>query len=368
MAFIGNKSFFSDDLAFLQGANSSLSGGYDKTTAIDFSTKTTISNSVYSSSGYDRIKIANNTILVRSGEYELTAYDLNGNQLFIITITGSPNLISSFDMGSNRIVVGNVNGDNTRGEVYVYDLKGTLLFTIKVSSNANISGNNYGDIVLVGCGRILSQSTNAHTTLIYDMYGNLIKKFEYSSGSAEPYFRHIGSNRIIAQGDSSGSFYIYDLNGNLIKTVNSPITLTSIIFTTPGFFPMAVGCGRILATAANANVKGVRTGVAFLYDLDGNLIKQIDPPTRFDRQFFGRTGSTIGDGRILINETDAKVNQYDLDGNFITSHTYEEQTRGKYTVIGNGKIAVTESEATDELTIYNSPNNLMHYLEFQDLL
>ena len=110
--------------------------------------------------------------------------------------------------------------------------------------------------------------------------------------------------------DSSSNLYMhsYDFNGNEImrETLSTRTTQSATI--------ADVAQNRILVTDPNNDGIGVRSGRCFLYDLDGNFIKNIESPDP-NFQEFGLVGA-IGSGRIAISTYGRRsFYLFDLDGN-----------------------------------------------------
>ena len=110
--------------------------------------------------------------------------------------------------------------------------------------------------------------------------------------------------------DSSSNLYMhsYDFNGNEImrETLSTRTTQSAEI--------ADVAQNRILVIDSNNDGIGVRSGRCFLYDLDGNFIKNIESPDP-NFQEFGLVGA-IGSGRIAISTYGRRsFYLFDLDGN-----------------------------------------------------
>ena len=110
--------------------------------------------------------------------------------------------------------------------------------------------------------------------------------------------------------DSSSNLYMhsYDFNGNEIMRVNLSTRTTQYARVADASH------NRILVLDSNNNGIGFNSGRCFLYDFDGNFIKNIESPDP-NFQEFGLSGA-IGSGRIAISTYGRRsFYLFDLDGN-----------------------------------------------------
>ena len=347
-------------------------------------------------------------------------HDLNGNLITSLTDGDSGDLYgTSVAIGSNKIAIGSPSDDDTAfasGAVYVYDLDGTNKVKIKASVPVSVEG--YGDGALaVGAGKILvgaksspGSSSAEGAVYVYDLDGtNEVKLVDPNPASQNKFGEGvaIGSGRIVITGGPSRgngttggiAFYIYDLNLNLLKSVEEPASLVGV---NSGFARSygkicSVGSGRIVIGApliGNVSVSGTGRGAAFIYDLEGNELKQIQafggsvyPPTAdipFSANFFGYS-TAIDSGRIVIGaphtnrrrssdgsniSTAGAVYVYDLDGNPLsrlssTSVPVSGDYFGESVAIRSGKIVVGKyagsSSYSSEIYLYDTPNAITAY-------
>ena len=246
-------------------------------------------------------------------------YDIDGT--FIKPFVGSG--INGFDyfggregngvaIGSGRIVC---SGEGTH--IYIFDMNGTELATLSPSDFGFTGGGN-GESVDVGCGVIVSgaplNGSNSGSFYIINLAGTTCIEIDEPATWAAPdhYFGYsvaVGNDRIVvgAPGDrildpgvTPGAAYIFDLEGNLIKRLTDPTGINDDQYG----YSVAVGQGRIVVGSTHDDSGGNDRGAIWIYDLDGNLIKTVYGGTITDAQ-----GSTalaeigrivrIGSGRIV---------------------------------------------------------------------
>ena len=153
-------------------------------------------------------------------------YDLNGNYVGILTHP-SASVNDSFGVsvavGSGRIVVGarydTVSGITNAGSAHIYDLSGNYITQI---THPSASGSdNFGQSVAVGSGRIVVGAynddvngvANVGSALIYDLNGNyvgIITNIRSSEGDNFGQSVAVGSGRIVVGAASTDANGLYD--------------------------------------------------------------------------------------------------------------------------------------------------------------
>jgi len=189
---------------------------------------------------------------------------------------------------------------------------------------------------------------------IYDLKGKLIK-FLYKDRTIDSktsgYFGHsidVGSGRILvgdyryedSNADSIGACFMYDLNGNHIKTIRPP---SSHIDTT-GYFGRKVRVdGPSIVISQRGYTGSVGDGVVHIYNLNGIHKHTIEPQDASTSLF----GSEIdaNEGIIAIQATNGgedHIEVYDHNGTFIGSSkdTNEANDYYRYPEISDGRIVV----------------------------
>lgn len=237
---------------------------------------------------------------------------------------------NSVAVGSNRIVVGSPNDDtngNNSGMVSVYDLDYRHLFNITGSTTNNL----FGDVVAVGENRIAVRWINSgnSTVTVYDLSGNFLFTKSESTDLAEFGTNlAIGHNKILisspsrtVSGVNTPTVFMYDLDGNLIKDIR----LSSATFTFNSYnYPIAVGSERIVIShpAADGPSGSFNQGIVWIYDIDGNLIKEIGEPSQSGPFLDFGDSVAVGNGRIVVVQNQqlrlpGKFYIYDLNGNLV---------------------------------------------------
>jgi hypothetical protein len=233
MALLTNKTIMVDDKAFFVGTNSY------------------------------------NTNTVASGEVKITASDGAAGDEFGTSVA----------VGCGRIVVGSpddIIGATRFGSAYIFDLNGTQL--AKITANDGDAGDEFGLWVAVGCGRIVVGShddnddgSDSGSAYIFDLDGTQLAKITASDAAAGDNFGEsvaVGCGRIVVGArlnddvaSDSGSAYIYDLDGNELAKITASDAAASDWFGAS----VAVGSGRIVVGAYGEDAKGSSAGAAYIY-------------------------------------------------------------------------------------------------------
>jgi hypothetical protein len=125
-----------------------------------------------------------------------------------------------------------------------------------------------------------------------------------SDAASNDYFGYsvaVGSGRIVVGsygdgGNFSGSAYVFDLDGNLIKKLTASDAASYDYFGRS----VAVGSGRIVVGAdGDDNAAGYNSGSAYVFDLGGNLITKLTPGDTNGVDHFG-CSVAVGSGRIVV--------------------------------------------------------------------
>ena len=326
--------------------------------------------------GCGRIVVGSPEKQIGSNTYQGSAYifDLDGNQLGILTASDG----TAYDIfgarvavGSGKIVIAASGRTNYTGLVYVYDLDGSN--EVKITASDAFQSDSFGFGLAVGCGKIVVGSPNAGLdggkAYIYNLDGSgefilnntntpdfNIYDYDFFGNSVA-----VGCGRIVVGawgvdeglggGSSSirdGRAYIFDLNGHYIARIDAGSTINAS--DDPYFgLSVAVGCGRIVIGAGyNDSTTSVSdSGAAYIYDLNGVLIKRIEQydPSSNDR--FGLVA--VGCGRIVVSTTADNSSRgaayvFDLDGNFLEKLIASDVASGDFfgsrVSIANGRIVI----------------------------
>jgi len=367
----------------------STEGALDLTTTPSNETVIQSSDAAYNDSFGSSVAIGNSRIVVGAegdddnGDESGSAYifDLDGTQLAKITASdGAANdrFGKSVAVGSGRIVVGAVYGNNDIGAVsgaaYIFNLDGTQLAKITASDGA--ADDQFGWSVAVGSGRIVvgayrddDNSTDSGSAYIFDLDGTQLAKITPSDGAANDYFGRsvaIGNGRIVVgaerdddNGGSSGSAYIFDLDGTQLAKITASDGASSDEFGQS----VAVGNGRIVVGALYDDDNGTDSGSAYIFDLDGTQLSKITASDGVAYDRFGRSVA-VGSGRIVVGSDDESAYIFDLDGNElkkITPTSTNGTNFGNKVFIGDGKILISRSgngggNGAGYVYIYETPN------------
>jgi hypothetical protein len=319
-------------------------------------------------------------------------FDLDGNQLDIITVSGGTDDFfgNSVAVGCGRIVVGargkDINSNVDQGAAYIFDLDGNQLGIITASDGA--AGDRFGLSVAVGCGRIvvgapfdISYSGSAY---IYDLDGNNeIKIIAPVLGAFDLFGAEVavGSGRIVVgvygdddNGAAAGAAHIFDLNGTHLSKITASDGAANDEFGKS----VAVGCGRIVVGAYLDDDNGTSSGSAYIYDLNGIQLAKIKASDGAANDQFGRSVA-VGSGRIVVGaqyDDDNGSNSgsayiYDLDGNQLGIITASNGAANDYfgwsAAVGCGRIVVGSYGDDDNGTnsgsayIYKTPDVITAY-------
>ena len=150
---------------------------------------------------------------------------------------------------------------------------------------------------------------------------------------------------------NSGLIYVYGTNGNQITTITNnknPAQDTR--------FGISVAVGSNII-AVGANREDNSKGAVYIYDLNGNFIRRLQPSSTVGN--FG-ISVAIGDGMLVVGTDLVSTNQvytYNINSNYaeniLTTTDYRVATK---VAIGNGKIVVGNdgSGTTGTVNIFNT--------------
>ncbi len=151
----------------------------------------------------------------------------------------------------------------------------------------------------------ISKFSRIGAAYLYNTNGNLQTTFTNPAGTEYEYFGHalavVGSDRILvgAYGNNTGAegagaAYLFNLNGQLIKTFTNPAPAVTAFF---GYAVADFGPYKILISAINhAN----STGIAYVFSTNGTLLTTITNPTPAEGDGFGFHMAAIGKDKAII--------------------------------------------------------------------
>ena len=310
--------------------------------------------------------INNNTAIIHTS-FETVAGTTQSTEVKIKASDGALGDYFGFSVavGSGRIVVGALLDDDPAidsGSAYIFDLNGTQLAKIKASDAAE--GDNFGDSVAVGSGRIVvgaygddDLGSASGSAYIYNLNGIQLAKIKASDGAAIDNFGEsvaVGSGRIVVGalldddlGNSSGSAYIFDLNGTQLAKIKASDGAANDYFGDS----VAVGSGRIVVGAYGDDDLGSASGSAYIFDLSGTQLAKIKASDSGDGDAFG-TSVAIGSGRIVVGATydddlgtdSGSAYIFDLNGNQLAKIKASDGAAldnfGLSVAVGSGRIVV----------------------------
>lgn len=243
---------------------------------------------------------------------------------------------------NNTLVVGiSETGFQDSGAAFVYDLHGSdsdapsRITELRPPYETGVGANNeFGLNVAIGSGRIAvaaPEDSNGYV-YVYDYNGSNIARLypdagEVAFGSWTAFSGPavaIGSGRIVVgctdAGADPGSAYIYDLNGNRINKVTGIRTVLDGYNQSFGA-AVAVGYGRIAVGDPQWDFGGfgpTDAGKAYLYDINGNFIKNLEPSRSASASDNYGESIAIGENCIAVGspgDSSGYVYLYDLNGN-----------------------------------------------------
>ena len=227
------------------------------------------------------------------------------------------------------------------GAAYLFDNNGNLLTAVHGPSDwggfgGSVTGS--GNRILVGAPfTTWDGEFEAGAAYLYDTNGSLISAIH----DPNPNSRGIGhfgsamaaveSNFVISaqfnsqRGDTSGIAYLFDNDGNLLTTFSDPSPGYDELF---GLSVASLGSNIIVgAPGTGGQGSWYAVGAAYLYDSQGNLLRTFYEPTPAFPDFFG--GSVIGvDNDIVVGAPGATVDGisyagaaylFDTDGNILAT-------------------------------------------------
>lgn len=234
---------------------------------------------------------------------------------------------------------------------------------VKIKPSDGAASDFFGYSVAVGCGRIVVGAYghdlpvfNQGAVYIYDLNGTQISKIVASSSTADFYAWSvaIGSGRIVVgafqaddNGLNSGSAYVYDLNGTQLNKFKPGVGDTEDNF---GSY-VAVGSGRIVIGAPGDDDNGSGSGAAYIFNLSGTQLAKIKAPDGIASDEFG-SSVAIGCGRIVVGAISVDSTEFssgaayifDLNGTFLKKieapDPHPSGFFGYSASIGNGRIVI----------------------------
>jgi hypothetical protein len=275
-------------------------------------------------------------------------FDTNGNLLKTLnepTPATNDNFgFSVAGVGSN-VLIGSlfttVNGLSGAGAAYLFGSNGGFVRTLREASRPvgdsfgwSVSGSN-GNILVGAPQEIINSLVNAGAAYLYDTQGNLVSFFQEPSPAAGDEFGYsiagVGNNvlvgapyRAVGGFANAGVAYLFDLNGNLLTTYLNPIPSGSGTF---GLSVATVGNNVLIGAPTQGFPLTANAGAAYLFDTAGTLLKTFTEPLLAANDNFGFSVGGVGSNVLIgspLNQTAGKSNAgaaylFDTNGNLLAS-------------------------------------------------
>ncbi len=235
--------------------------------------------------------------------------------------------------GSNYYTVGEATGC---GGVFVLDAQCNLLYILTAPDLEE--DDHFGCSVAISDNRIVvgafgddDDDSNSGAVYVFDISGEFIVKLKANVALSGPYLARfhgtiaVSNNRILV-GDSSydssdGAAYLYDINGNLIKTIQP-----NNIAADDGFgYRVALSDNRMVVSSPYSDIGATSAGSAYIFDIDGNELAMIQALNLNTDDRFGY-GVAVSNNRVVVGAYEEDTTQteggvayiYDIAGNFIS--------------------------------------------------
>lgn len=223
--------------------------------------------------------------------------------------------------GNDRVVIGayQESGDaNWSGAVYLFNTNGTLLRRVGEPS-PNV-GDGFGSAILetvdhhllVGApGKTVAGLSLSGVAYLIDTNGVMLAEFTNSTSASRQelgYSLAAPSADLVVLGAPatplqmpyaiwSGAAYLYSAKGNLIRSFVNPSPGWGVGF---GSALASFGTNRVVIGAYGYSGTKTNAGIAYLFDLDGNLLTTFNNPDPTKLKGFGISIAPVGTNRLVI--------------------------------------------------------------------
>jgi hypothetical protein len=252
-------------------------------------------------------------------------------------------------VGDRRVLVGaNAAGG---GEAYLFDPNGEPVhtFTNPTPGDYDSFGGAVAgvgtDKVLIGAWGDDTAGFDSGAAYLFGLNGDLLQTFTDPHAGGEHSFGFsvaaVGTDKVVigaheddAPGaQDAGSAYLFSTGGALLKTFPNPAPALNDNF---GSAVAAVGTDRVLIAARFDGPGAVRTGMAFLFHIDGTLLKTFNSPILANGEDFGVAVAAAGPDRVLIgasqdnagNPGSGRAYLFGTDGTLLGTFTNPTPARG----------------------------------------
>ncbi|NQT08843.1 hypothetical protein HQ586_07185, partial [Candidatus Bathyarchaeota archaeon] len=225
----------------------------------------------------------------------------------------------SIATGDEFIVVGEstaeTDGKANAGAAHIYDVEGTHITTLKSpdpyeTASFGVSLTAHGDLIVVGEPGPYGRDGNiTGKAYVYDSTGKLLHTLEQPQRRLGNYGLDVAisgtaiivgePHALVGHDAGKGKAHIYDLDGVLKASMDSPSPgrdITNFGWAVDVGEDIAV-VGEVLGDAGNKTM----AGIAYVYSLDGQLIRGIQSPAPCAIGAFGND-VTICDTFIAVSE------------------------------------------------------------------
>jgi hypothetical protein len=241
-------------------------------------------------------------------------YDTGGALVRTIRAPFGPDMACA-GVGSNKIAIGTPCENSYSGRAFLYSMEsgGWLI----ISNPTPAGGDLFGE-ALAGLGNNClaisapndnTGATGAGAVYLYNTNGTLLVTIANPApGTADQFGKvlaSVGTDKIAisaplddAGATDAGAVYLYSTNGLLLATIPNPAPAEGDYF---GCSVSAVGTNRILVGACNDNAAGTGSGIAYLFDLSGNLLSTLDSPSALSGDLFGSAVAGLGNDTLIVS-------------------------------------------------------------------
>jgi hypothetical protein len=220
-------------------------------------------------------------------------------------------------VGTNKLLIGAPGDDypfSGAGVVHLFSTDGSLLHTFANPELGPFTALFGGSVTAVGTDKVLigaelAGPSGAGAAYLFDLYGTLLRTIPSpTSGGTQSQFGSsvaaVGPDKVLigAEGNQifggvSGRAYLFDLGGTLLRTFTNPAPSVPDFF---GAALVAVGTNRVLIGAYGDDTTGPGHGAAYLFDLNGTLLRTFTHPEPSLADRFGYSVTAVGDDKVLI--------------------------------------------------------------------
>ncbi|RYD37638.1 MAG: hypothetical protein EOP86_02970 [Verrucomicrobiaceae bacterium] len=216
--------------------------------------------------------------------------------------------------GSDRVLI----GAEGAGAAYLLSTGGALITTFHnpapgTASHFGVSVAAAGiDRVLIGAHQDSTGTAGAGAAYLFGTDGALLKTFTSPAPSSGGAFgwsvAALGIDKVLigAYGDSTGAAgagaaYLFSIDGALLKTFTNPAPEPGDSF---GWSVAAAGGDRVLIGARSDNAGA---GAVYLFSIDGTLLRTFTNPSPAVSGGFGVSVAAVGSDRVIIGADGART-------------------------------------------------------------